>query len=216
MGSYQMALGSCGAVSVTYPGGSVQLATSDDVQSAWTSVGTPVPLQYFLGTAAHETGGGNTAGPFKLNEVDLNDQSCGENPPNSYGIYQLSPSECASAGYTYNDALSLGPATTILAYIAGQRASQLRAALSLPDDGSGDPDGFSAWLAYAHNRGIGAAIPTAQQYGGDWYAYANANPGSSIVAYGNDCIGPWGAGMNSTAGLVLALGLAAALAYTLA
>ena len=215
MGGYQMALGSCGTVSVAYPGGSVQLVTPDDVQSAWASVGTPVPLQYFIGTAAHETGGQNVAGPFKLNEVDLNDQSCSEHPPNSYGIYQLSPSECASAGYTYNDALSLGPATTILAYIAGNRASQLRAALGWPDDGSGDLPGFSAWLAYAHNKGIGAAIPMAQQYGGDWYAFAATGSDPAIIAYGNDCIGPWG-GSSSAVGLVFAIGLAAGIAYLLA
>lgn len=215
MGNYQMALGSCGTVSVTYPGGSVQLVTPDDVQAAWANTGSPVPLQYFIGTAAHETGGGNTAGPFKLNEIDLNDQSCSEQPPNSYGIYQLSPSECASAGYTYNDAVSLGPATTILAYIAQVRASQIRAALGLPDDGSGDPPGFSAWLAVAHNQGVGNAIPDAQRYGGDWYAFAANNPGAAIVNYGNDCIGPWGGG-SSTVGLLIGLGLIAGLAYALA
>jgi hypothetical protein len=46
-----------------------------------------------------------------------------------------------------------------------------------------------AYLALAHNQGLGAALKTIRTYGLDWDAYKKRNPTmTGIIEYGDDCI----------------------------
>ena len=150
--------------------------------------------RYHVATCFHEAG--------CLNEWDteIATASC---PPGyvSVGPYQIGDEEARRYGFALEDMLDLGKATECMVRMTEDNRRGLRATASLsesaPDPDYVDPSSrrwvggtMRAYLAIAHNKGMGFARLTIQRYGMDWTAYKERNPHDSIVdhGYGEDCV----------------------------
>lgn len=188
-------------------------ATPDDVLSAWRAI-SAISGTYALGTAQHES-------DYTLNERDIE-------PPNakgeryvSMGIFQVGDDEMKAAGLLLgHDADSaiytLAGSIKVLAVIAAKRADALvrhgKVERTNPD--------LLAYLALAHNEGLGAALKTVALHGLNWDAWCERNcpgwceartaaparaaellakyPLGNMCKYGDDCMtgGVYGALVN--------------------
>lgn len=160
-----------------------------DVAMLWQRMALPaltvagpltIPPQYACGTAQHET-------DYTINEVDTEPSGFV-----SKGIFQLSDEEAQEAGDPTANMLTLPGAISVLLPIAQKRVQKLVAAAqavqgdSLANAMNGD---LWAYLALAHNQGLGAALKTIGMHGLDWRAYKDRNPHlADMAAYGDDCI----------------------------
>lgn len=160
---------------------------------------TTVDPRYYVGTCFHEAG--------CLNEWDteIATASC---PPGfvSVGPYQIGDEEARRYGFKLEDMVDLDKATACMVRMAEDNRRGLRAAAGL-SDASPDPDHVDssgrrwpggvmrAYLAIAHNKGMGFARLTIQRFRMDWSSYKERNPSDNIVdhGYGDDCVtgGPW-------------------------
>lgn len=165
--------------------------TRADVLAAVASAGgSPLPGSFFLGTAQHES-------TFAINERDTEPPDIRGNRFVSWGIYQLSKDEHRRAGVPDDDdtMLSLlGATRALLFHAARYRASIRRHIGTKPDEP--DPHDLPAYVALAHNQGLGVwdangrgALGTIYRHGVDWTRYDHRNPGAPIVAYGWDVLG---------------------------
>lgn len=148
--------------------------SADDVRAAWAKYTTRIPVQFAVGTAEHES-------TFTINEVDTEPSGFV-----SKGIFQLSDDEARSAGMPDADLLSLDDSARVFARISEKRLDALISAAKL--DPAALPADVWAYLALAHNQGLGAALKTVKAYGLDWSAYKQRNPDlvASIGRYGDD------------------------------
>lgn len=155
---------------------------------------TSIDPRYFVGTCFHEAGCANEW------DTEVATASC---PPGyvSVGAYQIGDEEARRYGFALEDMLDLDKSTTCMVRLAEDNRRGLRAAAGLADD-KPDPDytdssgtmwqggTMRAYLAIAHNMGMGAARLSIQRYGMDWSAYKLRNPMQNVVDhhYGEDCV----------------------------
>ncbi len=155
---------------------------------------TAIDPRYYVGTCFHEAG--------CLNEWDTEvaTASC---PPGfmSVGPYQIGDEEARRYGFRLEDMTDLDKATTCMVRMSEDNRRGLRAAAGL-SDATPDPDHMDlsgrrwpggimrAYLAIAHNKGMGFARLTIQRFKMDWASYKERNPTDNIVdhGYGDDCV----------------------------
>lgn len=155
---------------------------------------TAIDPRYYVATCFHEAG--------CLNEWDteIATSSC---PPGfvSVGPYQIGDEEARRYGFHLEDMVDLDKATECMVHMAEDNRRGLRTAAGL-SDAAQDPDHVDlngrrwpggvlrAYLAIAHNKGMGFARLTIQRYRMDWLSYKERNPTDNIVdhGYGEDCI----------------------------
>lgn len=171
-----------------------RIVTEAEVVSALARVGTSIPVAYYLGTIAHESG-------FDVESVTV---ERGGASPTSYGLYQVNVNEQAESGVS-GSLLDLDTNTRVFVYLAERNRSTLRSAVGLLDSDP-DPWDLGAYLALAHNCGLPAALATLAAYPtGDptylgWDEYKARNflassrncgcngDGTGICRYGDDCL----------------------------
>lgn len=155
---------------------------------------TNIDPRYFVGTCFHEAGCVNEW------DTEVATASC---PPGyvSVGAYQIGDEEARRYNFTLEDMIDLDKSTMCMIRLAEDNRRGLRLAAGLADD-KPDPDytdaagavwpggTMRAYLAVAHNMGMGAARLSIQRYGMDWAAYKQRNPAQNVVDhhYGEDCI----------------------------
>ncbi len=150
---------------------------ADAVVACWREHSTRIDARYATGTAQHET-------DYALNEKDTE--------PSGFitmGIFQLSDEECVEAKLATANIYTLEGACMVLATIAEKRLDAILKASGLSELEC-LPQGVRAYLAIAHNEGLGACLKTIHTYGLDWKAWVVRNHVKlpEMVAYGNDCI----------------------------
>ncbi len=165
------------------------------VQAAQASLGlTNIDPRYFVGTCFHEAG--------CTNEWDT-EVATASSPSGfqSVGAYQIGDEEARTYGFQLSDMLDFDKATACMIQLAEHNRTVLRGYAKLAPDAS-DPDytdaqgntwnggTMRAYLAIAHNHGLGFARMTIANHGMDWARYKQRNPTDNIVAhrYGEDCV----------------------------
>lgn len=181
----------------------------DAVNQAQARLGlSMIDPRYYVGTCFHEAG--------CLNEWDTEvaTASC---PPGyvSVGPFQIGDEEARRYGFRLEDMLVLDKASECMIRLAEDNRRNLRVAAGLsgsaPDPDLVDAGGrrwpggtMRAYLAVAHNKGMGFARLTIQRYGMDWLGYKERNPHDDLVdhGYGDDCVtgGPQWPGTLATEG----------------
>ncbi len=163
--------------------------------------------RYFVGTCFHESG--------CTNEWDT-EIATASSPAGfvSVGAFQIGQEEAARYGFTLADMLDLDKASRCMVQLAGDNRKALRGYAKLPE-GTPDPSyedtrgelaassptasapgtiwvagTMRAFLAIAHNHGLGFAHQWIAANGMDWAKYKSLRPTDNIVAhgYGVDCI----------------------------
>lgn len=150
--------------------------------------------RYFVGTCFHEAG--------CANEWDT-EIATASSPAGfqSVGAFQIGDEEARRFGFTLADMLDFDKATNCMIRLAEANRYGLRAYAKLlpgmPDPDYTDERGelwpggtMRAYLAIAHNHGMGYARQTIATYGMDWAKYKTRNPTDNIVGhgYGKDCV----------------------------
>jgi hypothetical protein len=164
-------------------------------QAAQASTGlTNIDPRYFVGTCFHEAG--------CTNEWDT-EIATASSPTGfqSVGAYQIGDEEARAYGFQLADMLDFDKATTCMVKLAERNRAALRSYAGIPagapDPDYTDPQGTAwaggtmrAYLAIAHNHGLGYAQLTIRSYGMDWVSYKARNPIDRIVSggYGEDCV----------------------------
>jgi peptidoglycan hydrolase-like protein with peptidoglycan-binding domain len=161
---------------------------------------TSIDVRYYVATCFHESGLGT-------NEWDT--EVATQSSPQGFvsvGAYQIGREEALRFGFALEDMLELDKATVCMVSLAEANRRALRAYANLPpvvpDPDYTDPSGavwiggsMRAYLAIAHNHGLGYAKQTILKYGIDWTSYKQRNPADKIVShgYGEDCVtgGPY-------------------------
>jgi len=153
--------------------------TPAEVVSLWCRVSDLSP-RFALGSAYHET-------RYNPGENDVGDQP-NQADSTSYGLYQLNRTEQASA-LVWGDLNDPEVNTKVFASISAARLASLETAAAAKGGWTSDGDRW-AYLAMAHNMGLGSALKTIARYGGNWSAYKARNPSLPFVAkgYGDDVI----------------------------
>jgi hypothetical protein len=170
------------------------------VQGGQLGIGmTNIDPRYFVGTCFHEAG--------CTNEWDT-EVATASSPTGfqSVGAYQIGDEEARTFGFVLADMLDFDKATVCMIQLAERNRTALRGyaklAADAPDLDYIDPKGtvwkggtMRAYLAIAHNHGLGYARQTIATYGMDWAKYKERNPADNIVShqYGEDCVtgGPY-------------------------
>lgn len=160
------------------PDGRRQFVSAADVAAAWRSACPTIPAQYACGTAQHES-------TYTINEVDTEETGFV-----SKGIFQLSDEEAGDAKKPDADLLTLGDSVLVLSNRALYRLNEIvRTALRVGCVVDPFPPDVWAYLAIAHNEGLGAAEKTILAHGLDWAAWKSRNPHlAAMAAYGDDVI----------------------------
>jgi len=155
---------------------------------------TNIDPRYFVGTCFHEAGCTNEW------DTEVATASC---PPGfqSVGAYQIGDEEARKYGFKLEDMLDLEKSTACMVRMAEDHRRAIRGyaglAPDMPDPDYTDPSGhvwvggaMRAYLAIAHNHGIGYTKLTIARYKLDWPAYKERNPHDNIVDhnYGEDCV----------------------------
>lgn len=167
----------------------------DAVSRAQASLGlNDVDPRYYVGTCFHEAG--------CLNEWDT-EVATASYPPGymSVGPYQIGDEEARRYGFKLEDMTDLDKSTMCMVRMAEDNRKELRVLAGLtgstPDPDHIDSNGhrwpggiMRAYLAIAHNKGLGFTKLTIQRYRMGWSAYKERNPHDNIVdhGYGDDCI----------------------------
>jgi hypothetical protein len=150
--------------------------------------------RYYVGTCFHESGCSN----------EWDTEIATASSPNGFqsvGAYQIGEEEAQTYGFQLIDMLDLAKATVCMIKLAEHNRSALRKFAGF-DDTASDPDyadlqgvvwkggTMRAYLAIAHNHGLGYAQKTIKTYGMDWGRYQARNPTDNIVQhlYGEDCV----------------------------
>lgn len=170
--------------------------TGDQVLAAVDASGANgnIDPRYYVGTCFHESGCENEW------DTEIATASC---IPGfvSVGAYQIGREEALRFGFALDDMLDLTKATNCMIMLAEANRRAIRAYANLtpnvPDPDYTDPSGhvwtagsMRAYLAIAHNHGVGYAKQTILAHGIDWAAYKARNPADKIVShgYGEDCV----------------------------
>lgn len=176
-----------------------QYVTGDQVLAAVIKVQTRLNLanidpRYFVGTCFHEAGCSNEW------DTEVATQSC---PPGfmSVGAYQIGDEEARRYGFRLTDMLDFDKSTECMVRMAEDNRRGLRFAAGITTDAP-DPDytdasgnlwkggAMRAYLAIAHNHGMGFARLSITRNKLDWPRYKASNPRDNIVdhGYGEDCV----------------------------
>lgn len=157
--------------------------------------------RYFVGTCFHEAGCTNEW------DTEIATKSCPEGFV-SVGAFQIGHEEAKAYGFELADMLDLEKASSCMVQMAQHNLSQIIAAAAMAA-GRGKSNAFDceeggelwtngglrAYLAIAHNHGVGYVRATIANYGLDWGRYKQRNPTDHIVdhGYGTDCVtgGTW-------------------------
>jgi hypothetical protein len=172
------------------------------VAKAWLRETRVIPPQFAVGTALHESS-------YTLNEIDL--PTAGSKDHTTGGIFQLDVAtfvpinigDAAAVGMPDKNIYDLADACAVFAALSERRLRRIldAADLWLADHQYGPLDHFNpppdvwAYLALAHNQGLGACLKTIAAYGLDWADYKRRNPTVNISMvrngriYGDDAIG---------------------------
>ncbi len=154
---------------------------------------TNIDPRYFVGTCFHESGCTNEW------DTEVATASCVTGFM-SVGAFQIGEEEAKRFGFMLDDMLELDKACRCMVQLAEANRTGLRTAAQLgdlPDLDYTDAKGalwragtMRAYLAIAHNHGLGYAQRTITAYGMDWAKYQARNPTDNIVAhgYGEDCV----------------------------
>ncbi len=150
--------------------------------------------RYYVATCFHEAGCSN----------EWDTEIATQRSPNGFfsvGAYQIGREEAERFQFRLEDMLDLTKATAVMIRLAESNRAAIRSAAGIPDRAPDpdytDPNGVRwqggavrAYLAIAHNQGVGAVRQTIKTYGLDWPAYKKRNPTSNIVThnYGEDCV----------------------------
>lgn len=152
-----------------------------------------IDARYFVSTCFHEAGCENEW------DTEVASPSCYEGFV-SVGAFQIGKEEAQRHGYQLEDMLDLKLSAACMVQLAEWNRAQLRVAARLgvlPDPDYLDGKGvlwkggtMRAYLAIAHNHGVGFTRKTLAANGMDWDAYKRRNPQDKIVShrYGEDCI----------------------------
>lgn len=134
---------------------------------------TSLSMRFLVGSAQHESN-------FAINEVDTEVSGF-----QTFGIFQLSKDEAKEMGSPNADLLDLYTSTRIFCRLMEKRLTSITKASNLTSK-----EDYWAYLAIAHNQGLGACLKTIKNHGLDWEAYKKRNPKIRIVSsgYGDDCI----------------------------
>lgn len=158
--------------------------------------------RYYVGTCFHEAGCVNEW------DTEVASPSC---PPGfvSVGAYQIGQEEAERFGFKLEDMLDLEKSTECMVHLAEANRAAIRAAAKLANDtpdpayGTWIAGAMRAYLAAAHNHGVGFIRQAIANWGIDWDKYRAARPTDLIVAhgYGQDCItgGPYWPGISAPA-----------------
>jgi hypothetical protein len=155
---------------------------------------TNIDARYFVGTCFHEAGCVNEW------DTEVATASC---PPGfvSVGAYQIGDEEARRYGFRLEDMADLDKSTECMVRLAEDNRRGIRLAAGLaadvPDPDYTDPAGnvwkggaMRAYLAIAHNHGMGYVKLTISRYKLDWPGFKQRNPTDNIVdhGYGEDCV----------------------------
>lgn len=144
--------------------------------ATWRQHSERIPAQYAVGTAQHES-------DFSLNEVDTEPSGF-----RSLGLFQLSSEERLHSPRPMADLLTLEGSCAVLAYVAERRLDAIIRIAGFDPAGALPADVW-AYLALAHNQGLGACERTLNTHRLAWSAYKLRNPQlANLGAYGDDCI----------------------------
>lgn len=169
--------------------------TLDAVRAAQAALNLAnIDPRYYVGTCFHEAGCANEWDT----EVATPSSPAGFQ---SVGAYQIGDEEARRFTYALADMLDFDKATRCMIQLAEANRGGLRTYAKL-QPGTPDPDytdehgtlwpggTMRAYLAIAHNHGMGYARQTIATYGMNWAAYKTRNPTDNIVshAYGEDCV----------------------------
>lgn len=150
--------------------------------------------RYYVGTCFHEAG--------CANEWDT-EIATASSPAGfqSVGAFQIGDEEARRFNYCLADMLDFDKATRCMIQLAESNRTGIRMYAKLtpgmPDPDYTDEHGtlwhggtMRAYLAVAHNHGMGYARQTIATYGLNWAAYKTRNPTDNIVShsYGEDCV----------------------------
>lgn len=141
--------------------------------AAWRARTSVIPAEYACGTAQHESS-------FTRNEVDVEETGF-----TSMGVFQLSLEEASQARRPDANLLTLADSVDVLAFVAEERLAAILKAAGL------ERPSLDTWayLALAHNQGLGACLKTIREHGLDWSGYKARNPQlAAMAAYGDDCV----------------------------
>lgn len=155
--------------------------------------------RYYVATCFHEAG--------CTNEWDT--EIATNRAPNGFvtvGAFQISQEEAERFQHKLEDMLDLNKSANVFVRLSESNRAAVRSAAGIPER-SPDPDYTDdngvvwkggmvrAYLALAHNKGVGFVRQTIKTYGMDWKSYKLRNPMDNIVAhkYAEDCItgGPY-------------------------
>lgn len=155
---------------------------------------TNIDPRYYVGTCFHEAGCENEW------DTEIATASC---VPGfvSVGAYQIGQEEAGRFGFKLEDMLDLDKSSSCMIQLAEYNRKQVRIAAKLIGNDQ-DPDytdangtvwkagTMRAYLAIAHNHGVGYMHATVARYGLDWGAYKTRNPADNIVNhhYGEDAV----------------------------
>lgn len=157
----------------TYQGGQAIQWSEDQVLEAARRVSFGVPVGFILGMAIRESG-------LKINEIDTDyDEDGNPREAQTYGLLQIRRSEALTAlSLTAIDAEELvDPETNIK--VACTVFDKYRVALDAAAQPGYAEEDMLRYLCWAHNAGIGNALPSVVRYGLDWQAtLARNSPGS--------------------------------------
>ena len=145
--------------------------------------------RYYVGTCFHEAG--------CVNEWDT-EIATASSPAGfvSVGAFQIGQEEAERFGFKLEDMLDLEKSAECMVRLAEANRTAIRAAAKLPPT-TPDPDygtwiggSMRAYLAAAHNHGVGFIRQAIAYWGIDWAKYKAARPNDNIVShgYGEDCI----------------------------
>jgi hypothetical protein len=173
---------------VYVPDGVKRYVSPEDLVACWRKYTTRIPCQHVCGTAQHETN-------YVLNELDTEPSGF-----QSGGLLQLDSDEAKAAGRPKAVLYDLDDACFVFANRCEFRLDTILAAADLDEP---TPDVW-AYLAIAHNQGLGrfataarrkpgehpGALGSIADYGLDWPAYKARNPqyAHNMIPYGDDCI----------------------------
>lgn len=164
--------------------------------------------RYFVATCFHEAG--------CTNEWDT--EIATDRAPFGFvtvGAFQISQEEAEKYNRKLEDMLDLDKASDVFVRLAESNRAAIRSAAGIPerapDPDYMDADGIvwkggtiRAYLAIAHNKGVGFVRSTIKNYGLDWNSYKKRNPTDRIVSnlYAEHCItgGPYWPGSPTKTG----------------
>lgn len=148
----------------------------DTLIQYWKSVSNIIPAGYALGVAARESGKLDD-GTYVTNERDEDTQDDGSTKT-TYGIFQMNKAEAALAAVFFSQSSMLDPQNNCLiaAVTFNSHLDDIISAAQDYDENWTD-NGVDKWayLAWAHNAGVGEPVTSIKKYGLDWEATKTRN-----------------------------------------